>query len=105
MRALLFASLAYFMMPGAFARSVLKTEIVEEQDKTETKVFCSKNSESEAVSLCEKWLEKQSKTLGERLLTSSCSQGEMSAESSCLYRATGDLKFMMKKYRTETERE
>lgn len=106
MRVATLALLTCFMVPGAFAKTVIHTEeVVEEQDKSETKAFCSKNSEKEAVSLCETWLEKQSKTLGDRLLTSSCSQGEMTSDTGCLYKATGDLKYMMKKYRRDRDRE
>jgi hypothetical protein len=97
--------MAYIMIPAAQARTVLKTEVVEEQDKAETKIFCSKVNERDAVIQCEKWLEKQTKSLGERLLTSNCSQGDMSSDTGCLYKAVGDVKYMMKKYRTETERD
>lgn len=94
------------MTSQAMAKTILlKTEVVEEQEKSESKVFCSKNSASEAAALCEKWLDRQSKSLGQRLLTSSCSQGDQTAEAACLYRATGDLKYALKKYRTDTERE
>lgn len=86
------------------ATSTSKTEIVEENDKTEVRIFCSKSSEREAQSLCEKWLAQQEKTLGNRLLTSYCSTGEMSANSACLYRSQGELKYVLRKYRTETER-
>ena len=105
MRVLYTAIVTCFIMPGAMAKTLLKTETVEEQEKTEIKVFCSKNNEKEALNLCEKWLEKQSKSLGERLLTGSCSQGDQTADAACLYKATGDLKFVLKKYRTETERD
>lgn len=100
------AALTCFMMPGAMAKTVIHTEeLVEEQDKTESQVFCSKNNEKEAASLCEKWIEKQHKTLGDRMLTSNCSQGDMSSDSGCLYKATGEIKYLMKKFRRETDRE
>ena len=82
-----------------------KTEIVEETEKLEAKIFCSKTSEKEALQSCEKWLDQQSKTLGARLLTSYCSAGELqNNQASCLYRSNGELKYVLKKYRTETEK-
>ena len=106
MKVIWIAGMACLLTTGALARTtVLKTEVVEEQDKSETKVFCSKNSEQEAANLCEKWLQRQTKSLGERLLTSSCTPGDMSSDTGCLYKATGDLKYVMRKYRTETERD
>ncbi len=96
----------FFWLTGlAFAGSSSKTEVVEEQDKSEIKVFCSKSSEKEAVNACQKWLEAQSKNLGSRLLTSYCSEGELqTANSGCLYKSTGELKYVLKKFRTETEK-
>jgi hypothetical protein len=86
----------------ALAASSSKTEIVEEQEKSETKVFCSKVSEKAAVTDCEKWLGAQTKSLGSRLLTSYCSAGELSTNNSaCLYKATGEIKYVLKTYRTE----
>ena len=82
----------------------IKTEVVEEQEKSEIKVFCSKTSSQDATNLCEKWLGQQNKSLGARLLTSHCSNGDMSSDTNCLYKATGEVKYMLKKYRTETER-
>ena len=83
--------------------STSKTEIVEESEKTEVKIFCSKTSEKDAVQMCTRWLEQQSKTLGQRLLTSYCSQGELNTgNAACLYQANGELKYVLKKYRTET---
>ncbi len=85
-----------------YAGSSSKTEIVEEQEKSETKVFCSKVSEKAAVTDCEKWLGTQAKSLGSRLLTSYCSAGEISTNNTaCLYKATGELKYVLKTYRTE----
>lgn len=90
---------------GLMAAATTKTEVVEETEKTEVKIFCSKASEKEALGLCEKWLGAQSKTLGQRLLTSYCSQGEQTTNApACLYRATGELKYVLRKYRTETDK-
>lgn len=89
----------------AWAGTTTKTEIVEEQEKSEVKVFCSKTSEKEAVASCQKWLDAQAKNLGQRLLTSYCSEGELQSNNSgCLYRSTGELKYVLKKFKTETER-
>ena len=89
----------------AWAGSNAKTETVEEEEKTEVKYFCSKNDEKEAMHFCQKWLEAQSKTLGQRLLTSHCGEGELqTGNSACLYRSSGELKYVLKKFRTETER-
>ncbi len=105
MRRYLLWTLALSCGSHLWAASSTKTEIVEETEKLETKIFCSKTSEKEALSGCEKWLETQSKTLGPRLLTSYCSQGELvSNNAGCLYRATGELKYVLRKYRTETEK-
>lgn len=95
--------LVSFSLAGSLSARTYKTETVEEGERTESKVFCSKISEKDAQSLCEKWLAQQSKTLGDRLLTSYCSGGEISSEVGCLYRAAGELKFFLKKQRTETE--
>ncbi len=94
-----------FWAAAAGAGTNVKTETVEEQEKTEVKVFCAKGSEKEAVAACQKWLDAQSKTLGQRLLTSYCSEGELQSNNSgCLYKATGELKYVLKKFKTETER-
>jgi hypothetical protein len=92
-----------WLVAGNLYARTYKTETVEEDQKTETKVFCSKASEKDAQQLCEKWLAQQSKSLGERLLTSYCSQGEISTETGCLYRASGELRFVLKKVQTDTE--
>ena len=82
-----------------------KTEIVEEQEKSEVKVFCSKSSEKDAAQNCQKWLESQSKTLGPRLLLNYCSEGELqTGNNGCLYKSTGELRYILKKYKTETEK-
>lgn len=95
----------FFWAAAAWAGTNVKTETVEEQEKTEVKVFCAKGSEKEAVAACQKWLDAQSKTLGQRLLTSYCSEGELQSNNSgCLYKATGELKYVLKKFKTETER-
>lgn len=91
---------------GIFAAGVqTKTETVEEQEKSEVKVFCSKISEKEASAACQKWLELQSKTLGSRLLLSQCSEGDLqSSNTACLYKSVGELRYVLKKYKTETEK-
>lgn len=95
----------FCLTAAAFAGTNVKTETVEEQEKSEVKVFCSKTSEKEAMASCQKWLDAQSKTLGQRLLTSYCSEGELQSNNTgCLYKATGELKYVLKKFRTETER-
>ncbi len=102
---IIFASFCCILASNAWsATSTNKTEIVEEADKTEVKIFCSKSSEREALALCEKWLGQQEKRLGQRLLTSYCSSGELSSNPSCLYKSSGELKYVLRKYRTETER-
>lgn len=89
----------------AWASSNVRVEVVEEQEKRDTKMFCSKVSEQAAAKECENWLAEQKKTLGDRLLTAYCSSSEISAEqaSSCLYRSVGDIKYVLRKYRTETQ--
>ena len=81
-----------------------KTEIVEEQPKTENKTFCAKGNAQEAEALCAKWLTRQLKTLGDKVLTSNCTAGDMTTDANCLYKAEGDITWLLKKYRTETER-
>ncbi len=106
MRVVVIALMTCLIGPTAWAKTTIQTEeVVEEQDKTDTKVFCSKIDEKDAVSLCEKWIEKQHKTLGDRMMTSNCSQGDMSSDSGCLYKATGEIKYLMKKYRRDTIRD
>lgn len=91
-------------LPG-LAGSSSKTETVEEQEKAETKVFCSKTSEKEAQNSCQKWLDSQTRNLGNRLLLSYCSEGELqTGNSGCLYRSTGELKYVLKKFKTESEK-
>jgi len=81
-----------------------RVEIIEEQEKRETRMFCSKVSEQASKKDCDKWLEDQKKPLGDRLLTAFCSSSEISTEqaSSCLYRTVGEIKYVLRKYRTET---
>ncbi|HYX35346.1 MAG: hypothetical protein M3Q07_28655 [Pseudobdellovibrionaceae bacterium] len=95
----------FYLTTVAWAGIQTKTETVEEQEKSEVKVFCSKSSEKDAMNSCQKWLDAQAKNLGARLLTSYCSEGEQqSSNTACLYRSTGELKYVLKKFRTETER-
>lgn len=104
-RSALVLTLGFHALPSFAAAQATKTEIVEETEKSEVKIFCSKNSEKEALATCEKWLEQQSKSLGQRLLTSYCSQGEIASNpNGCLYRTTGELKYVLRKYRSETEK-
>lgn len=80
-----------------------KVELVEETEKRETRRFCSKNSGRNAQKECQKWLSQQSKTLGKRLLTSYCSQGQSNKSiNDCMYKSVGELKYVLKTYRTET---
>ena len=67
-----------------------------EREKSDSQVFCSKKSEEEAASKCKDWLVQQQKTLGDRLLTSFCSDGEISSAEGCLYRARGEIKYVLK---------
>ncbi len=99
----LVALMTCMSVPALAKVTVFKTEVVEEQMQTEEKTFCSKSSEKDAAAQCEHWLDRQTKSLGQRLLTSDCSVGDMTADANCLYKAKGTLKFALKKYRTETE--
>ncbi len=101
-----FTCLSFFLcVDVAYSGQQTKTETIEEQEKVELKVFCSKSSEKEAQNNCQKWLEAQSKTLGNRLLTSYCGEGELqTGNSACLYKSTGELKYLLKKFKTETEK-
>ncbi len=84
--------------------STRKTEIVEETENKESKMFCSKSSEADAKKACDAWLIEQKKHLGDRVLTVYCSAAEQasSASGSCLYRSVGEIKYVLRKYRTET---
>ena len=83
--------------------STSKVEVVEEREKRETRRFCSKKSLRDAEQQCKNWLAKQSKTLSNRLLTSYCGPSESKPKvNECLYRAVGELKYVLKTYRTET---
>jgi hypothetical protein len=84
--------------------NTVRVEIVEEQERRDTKMFCSKTNEQAAKRECEQWLDAQRKTLGDRLLTAYCSASEISSEptSACLYRSVGELKYVLRSYRTET---
>ena len=106
MQKLAITCFSLLLMTGlARAASHTKTETIEEQEKAEVKIFCSKNSEKEAVNSCQKWLDAQTKTLGTRLLTSYCGEGELqTGNSGCLYKSTGELKYVLKKFKTETEK-
>ncbi len=102
MKRLLLALNVLLVTDAAWAGSSSKTEVVQETEKSETKVFCSKTSEKAAVADCEKWIATQSKSLGNRLLTSYCNSGEITTDNTaCLYRALGELKYVLKTYRTE----
>lgn len=106
MKKLCLTCLSGFWFTGSlWAGTSTKTETVEEQEKTEVKVFCAKGSEKEAAILCQKWIDSQVKSLGQRLLTSHCTEGELQTSGSgCLYRSTGELKYVLKKFKTETEK-
>lgn len=67
-----------------------------EREKSDSQVFCSKKSEEEAAAKCKDWVAQQQKTLGDRLLTSFCSDGEISSAEGCLYRARGEIKYVLK---------
>lgn len=95
--------LASLVFATGLAARTYKTETVDEGQQTESKTFCSKTSEQDAQTTCEKWLDQQTKSLGERLLTSFCSQGEISTDVGCLYRSQGEVKFVLKRVRNETE--
>ncbi|MFW7377471.1 MAG: hypothetical protein ACOH5I_01525 [Oligoflexus sp.] len=84
--------------------NTVKVEVVEEAEKQDMKMFCSKTSEQASKKDCEVWLNAQKKTLGDRLLTAFCSSSEVSAEvkSNCMYRTVGEIKYVLRKYRTET---
>ena len=83
--------------------SSTKIEIVEEVEKRETRRFCSKVSVAEAEKKCVAWLGVQKKNLGSRVLTTYCGDGELNQKvNDCLYRVVGEIKFVLKKYRTET---
>lgn len=73
---------------------------VREHEKSDNKNFCSKVSEDDAQQKCQLWLAQQQKTLGARVLTSFCSEGSISAEESCLYRAKGEIKYVLKSKKT-----
>jgi hypothetical protein len=105
MKAFLLVFLTGVFTPVAFGGvSTIKTEVVEEQPHTESKTFCAKGNADEASKLCETWLNRQLKTLGEKVLTSNCSTGDMTTDSGCLFRSQGEVTWVMKKYRSETER-
>lgn len=88
--------------PSLSAKTV-KKEVVEETEKRETRRFCSKKSADEARKECERWMSHQSKSLGDRLLTSYCDQGELNTDvqGSCMYRVIGEVKYVLKTFRTE----
>ena len=81
-----------------------KIEIIEEKEQKDTKVFCSKSSEQAAKKDCQLWLDAQKKSLGDRLLTAYCSTAELKSEAldkGCLYRSMGELKYVLRTYRSE----
>ncbi len=105
MKALLVVFLTGFLTSAAYGHgSTIKTEVVEEQPRTENKTFCAKGNAEEATKQCETWLNRQLKTLGNKVLTSNCSVGDMTTNTECLFKSQGEVSWVMKKYRTETER-
>jgi hypothetical protein len=66
-----------------------------EKQLTDTKHFCSKTSEADAEQKCQTWLQSQKTSLGTRLLTSHCSAGEISSIDGCLYRAEGEVRYVI----------
>jgi hypothetical protein len=97
----------FFGATAQLKGGVIKTEVIEETEKKEVRVFCSKKSEQDAKQECDQWLKQQKETLGDRVLTSFCGTAEISTvqSSSCLYKSMGEIKYILKKYRTETIRE
>ena len=90
---------------GSFAKAHAdepnsKAKILEmktESEKVRKQTFCSKSSGEEAEKRCRSWLNEQKLQLGTRLLTSSCSSGEMTADSNCFYRSEGELSYILQK--------
>lgn len=105
MKSIISAFLTAFVSASAFAHgTTLKTETIEELPKTETKNFCAKGNAEEAEKECDKWLKNQLKSLGDKVLTSNCSSGDMTTDTNCLFKAQGEVTWVMKKNRIETER-
>ncbi len=89
---------------SAFAHgSTVHTETVEETPRTETQRFCAKTNAEEAKRQCDSWLQRQLKTLGDKVLTSNCSNGDMTTDTSCLFRADGEVTYALKKHKSSTE--
>lgn len=81
-----------------------KIEVVEEKERSDAKIFCSKVSEQAAKKDCQAWLDQQKKSLGDRLLTAYCSTAELKSEAlekGCMYRSVGELKYILRSYRSE----
>ncbi len=77
----------------------VKTDSDAEKVHVDAKSFCSSSSESDAKQQCESWLIEQKKNLGERVLTSNCSQGKYlygKETDGCLaYLSKGEIKFVL----------
>lgn len=82
----------------------VKTEIVSETVHKESQNFCSKRSAIRAQEKCQKWVNQQRKSLGDRVLTFYCEEGEqaISPAAPCSYRSLGSVSYILKSYRTET---
>ena len=79
------------------------TETTTEIEKKDVKVFCSKKDENDAATQCQKWLEAQKISLGARVLTSHCGNGNI-GDQDCLFKATGEITFLLKETKKETKR-
>ena len=79
------------------------TETTTEIEKKDVKVFCSKKDDADAGAQCEKWLAAQKATLGARVLTAHCGNGDIGT-TDCLFKAQGEVTFVLKESKKETKR-
>ena len=80
-----------------------RSETITEMERRERRTFCSTKDEGEAAALCQKWLDAQKLSLKNRLLTSHCSTGSL-GELNCLYKAEGELTYVLEERRKETRK-
>lgn len=72
-------------------------EIKTEDEKVKKQTFCSKTNGDEAEKKCQSWLNSQKTQLGSRLLSGSCTSGEMTSDSNCFYRSEGEISYILQK--------
>ena len=93
--------LAFISVQGVAEAKTRRIEIVEEIEKKRNQTILFQGIQKESLQNCQSWLAAQKKSLGNRVLTHYCGV-ESLGTAICTYPAIGEIKYILKKYRTET---